>query len=361
MHPYAYALNSPTSYVDPSGNVPILIPLLVVALIGINTGTGYYEAEARRYEMGLSQDQAPSSLALGVSDATGMTSVFRGVTGGDPYSGQQLGTGRRWFEGTVGALGLIGTGAAGAQLLRAGGTIAQAGFSGYQAAGGGLRGALGGSRAAGAELGEAMAAEWVGTWGQVASDLRATGSAVRHPIQTCRQIVQTVGDVLVDAGTGRNVVHQGLRNLAARAIRQHRAWNRRYSWNAPPGGHWSQGVSHQMRLQLGLVGRPEQLHHWLIPQRVRWIPNYIKNRMWNIKVTANRAAHARIDAAFSASNVTPYPLAIRPWMAMPNWARAGTVGTGVGLGYLGAEAMSSDDDSEAADLVEPEPGEVPID
>jgi hypothetical protein len=100
-----------------------------------------------------------------------------------------------------------------------------------------------------------------------------------------------------------------------------------------------------MRTRLGLVGTRAQLHHWAIPQRVKWVPNYIKNRAWNIKVVHDRAAHARIDTAFNARGVSPYPLAIRPWMAMPNWARAVTVGSGLGLGYAIAETLSTDEDA----------------
>jgi hypothetical protein len=66
------------------------------------------------------------------------------------------------------------------------------------------------------------------------------------------------------------------------------------------------------------------------------------NRRWNIKVTPNRAAHARIDVAFSVSGVRPYPLLIRPWMAMPNWARVTTVGTGLGIGAGAAYWIAGD-------------------
>jgi len=69
------------------------------------------------------------------------------------------------------------------------------------------------------------------------------------------------------------------------------------------------------------------------------VPNYLKNRSWNIKVADSRSAHAMIDTAFSVKGVNPYPLLARPWMAMPNWARAATVGTGVGIGYGIAENL----------------------
>lgn len=116
------------------------------------------------------------------------------------------------------------------------------------------------------------------------------------------------------------------------------------STGAPTGGHWTQGVSHQMRTKWNMVGSGKELHHWLIPQN-SWgkaVPNYIKNRTWNIKVTNSRAAHAKIDTSFSVKGVAPYPLAIRPWMAMPNWARATTVGTGIGIGYGISEGLNNE-------------------
>jgi hypothetical protein len=27
----------------------------------------------------------------------------------------------------------------------------------------------------------------------------------------------------------------------------------------------------------------EELHHWLIPQRAKWVPNWILNARWNLK------------------------------------------------------------------------------
>ncbi len=102
--------------------------------------------------------------------------------------------------------------------------------------------------------------------------------------------------------------------------RWHNRMQAEYSWTTPRGGHWSQGVSHQLRSELGLIGQPEQLHHWLIPQRAKLIPNYIKNARWNV-VRVDRTAHAMIDVAFTRRGVTPYPLLLRPWIAMPPWAR----------------------------------------
>ena len=48
----------------------------------------------------------------------------------------------------------------------------------------------------------------------------------------------------------------------------------------------------------------------------------------------NREAHAMVDTAFSIRGVEPYPLPLRLWMGSPNWARAGAVGTGLGVGYV---------------------------
>jgi RHS repeat-associated protein len=199
LHRLSYAYGSPTKYVDPSGNLPILIPILLVALMAVNTGTGYYEAESRRLERGLTEEQAGGSLSLGFSDATGMTGVFRAFTGGDPYTAKQLGAGGRIWEGTIGALGLAGTGAVGGQLLKAGASVAGASSSAFQAARGGLQGAASAGRAAVGRLGSLAAAEWSGTLGQVASDARAVGSALRHPLQTARAAGEAVREGLSSA------------------------------------------------------------------------------------------------------------------------------------------------------------------
>jgi len=132
-------------------------------------------------------------------------------------------------------------------------------------------------------------------------------------------------------------------SLLSRTFGYHRQLDNLYSWGAPAGGHWSQGIGYQTRSRMGLVGTEKQLHHWLIPQNQwgRAVPNYIKNQRWNLLVTENRAAHAMIDTAFSVRGVTPYALPMRPLIGMPNWARATVVGSGLGLGYLGSEISAS--------------------
>lgn len=46
------------------------------------------------------------------------------------------------------------------------------------------------------------------------------------------------------------------------------------------------------------------------------------------------AAHARVDVSRRVPGVTPYPLLIRPWMGMPNWARISVITLGLGGGGL---------------------------
>jgi RHS repeat-associated protein len=149
------------------------------------------------------------------------------------------------------------------------------------------------------------------------------------------------GAKLIGAGAAAYGGYRGYKAISRSSW--HSTMNARYTWRTPPGGHWTQGVSHQMRSNMGIVGSGKELHHWLIPQN-GWgksVPNYIKNQPWNIKVTNSRAAHAKIDTAFSVRGVSPYPLAIRPWMAMPNWARGVTLGTGIGLGYGVSELINN--------------------
>ncbi len=155
---------------------------------------------------------------------------------------------------------------------------------------------------------------------------------------------QIVAGILMGFGASgaqlRTVLSAGRSGLS----RWHEAMNSRYTWGSPPGGHWSQGVSHQLRSRWGLVGTNAELHHWAIPQGGwgRAIPNYIKNQAWNIKIAESRAAHAMIDTAFSVKGVSPYPVLVRPLLAMPNWARVATLSTGVGAGYGISEGLGDE-------------------
>ena len=109
----------------------------------------------------------------------------------------------------------------------------------------------------------------------------------------------------------------------------HNRTHARYSWSTPP---WVRplGVSNAVRSEAGLVNTTAELHHWLIPDRARFVPNYIRHARWNLFTTETRAAHAMVDTAFTATGVVPYPLVVRPFMAMPGWARGATLsGTGV--------------------------------
>lgn len=110
----------------------------------------------------------------------------------------------------------------------------------------------------------------------------------------------------------------------------------RYVWSTPP---WvsPQGVSNTVRSQAGLIHTPVELHHWLIPQRAVFVPNYITNASWNLVPASNRAAHAMIDASFSVTGVEAYPLLVRPFLAMPGWARGAAI-TGAGINDVAEQA-----------------------
>lgn len=175
-------------------------------------------------------------------------------------------------------------------------------------------------------------AAWSGD--QVGTGIRELWTGEYQESLGARLIKGAAGDGFV--GTAGSFVYDVTPALLSPsgAAKWHRAMQAKYTWGAPPGQSFRQGVSYQMRTSLGLRNTGTELHHWLIPQRLKWVPNYITNQRWNIVIAPNRAAHARIDTAFRVRGVTPYPLVIRPWMAMPNWARAGTVGTGVGGSFL---------------------------
>jgi RHS repeat-associated protein len=162
LNRYSYAHNSPAVHTDPSGH---LIPLLIAGLVllAINVAAGYYRAEARRLERGLTEQQAGNSLALGLSDATGMTSLFNGVTGQDAYTGRDLSKGERILQTLEGGLTLVGTATMGLQLGQAAWSGARTGLTAFSEAGGGMQGVRSGLGAVGRQFKGAVMSEAAGT------------------------------------------------------------------------------------------------------------------------------------------------------------------------------------------------------
>ena len=107
------------------------------------------------------------------------------------------------------------------------------------------------------------------------------------------------------------------------------AWHRRlqakYTWGAPPGGNYRQGVSFALRKELGILEKGPILHHWLIPegQWGRYVQNYVKNLSWNVVEIENQTAHLLIDAAITRSpgSVAPYHILKRIWLVTPTKAK----------------------------------------
>lgn len=204
---------------------------------------------------------------------------------------------------------------------------------------GGVTLAVGGIAAAEVSGGTSLAATWYG------ADLAGTslhnlgaGPDGALPTVTNQMLSQVMPqqwadrtEIAIGVGIGAQIASPQFSRLSG----WHESMNSKFTWGAPPGGHWSQGIGYQLRKEMDLIGSGKELHHWLIPQG-GWgnlVPKYIKNRMWNLRVTDSAAHHALIDAARRVPGVSPYPLFVRPWMAMPNWAKAVTIGTGIGIGY----------------------------
>ena len=169
--------------------------------------------------------------------------------------------------------------------------------------------------------GNGRKAEAAQKFGQLSFDAVNTATIVYGGARVAFSLVRTA------AKLGGTLFRQ-LKNL-------HNKLDGLYEWKQPPGKSWLEGMSNKLRVRLGVKGTPAELHHWFIPQRQwgTWIPNYIKNQRWNIVTASDRAAHARIDVAFRVKGVTPYPMPIRPFMAMPHWAKAAYGGTAIGGGY----------------------------
>lgn len=76
LNRYSYGHNNPIINTDPSGHIiPLLLAVVAVGFIAYETYQGYKGAEQRREAAGLSKDEAPNSLALGLADARGSAKI----------------------------------------------------------------------------------------------------------------------------------------------------------------------------------------------------------------------------------------------------------------------------------------------
>jgi len=111
-----------------------------------------------------------------------------------------------------------------------------------------------------------------------------------------------------------------------RLARLHNRLQKRYQWTrwdfkSPPYDKGRRAaLKGRFEKELGrALPRNAELGHWAIPQG-QWgkiVPNYIKNRLWNIHVMPNRLAHARLDLAIASDSITRFAPGLRQWFGMP--------------------------------------------
>lgn len=328
---YSYVSHKPIDLVDPSGEIiPVLIIIGVVIGVALTSYDAYDHPE--RYQGDQVYWRGPAQVvATAAVTATGGV-VFEGVLAVGGMGSLAAGGGAATLSLTQQAV-LYGTAGA------AGGTVERYGLHG-------IFPELVDPPNAGTMLTD------YATAGTLSVGFRVLGT-VGNPMTRLERLELSLeektrrtlnrSEILERFETG-SLSETG---PFGRLARWHNQTQQRFAWSQPPSNVYHPGIGHYLRPVVG--ARPgQELHHWLIPQG-RWgrlVPNYIKNRPWNIRVLTQEA-HAQVDIYRNVAGVTPLPIFARPFVAMPNWARAtaGTISVGAGIGgaYLWDELGSSSD------------------
>jgi hypothetical protein len=113
-------------------------------------------------------------------------------------------------------------------------------------------------------------------------------------------------------------------------------------WRTKP---WEakQGVKgvRQWMTDKGFADAGQPVHHWAIPQGGwgKYVPDVIKNQLWNLKPLKDAVEHGRIHGRYTVDGVRlpQFPPIERFWKATPDWFKAANVsvpghaGTAIGL------------------------------
>jgi RHS repeat-associated protein len=211
LNRFAYAHNNPNKHTDPSGNV---IPLIVygLALIAVATvSTSTVESHARHNlegeEKGWAADDPRRSWGAALGDGSGMTKIVNAVVGQDVYTGRDLSTSERVWQGTMGVIEVIGNATAvGGLIFKAGSLV--------------INTARGGSELLNITRGAYNSIKNVAP---ALKDAKAVVDAIRTPFQTAKagwEAVKGAGQATWQAG--KELFKDGVGQAAKRTVKN--AW-----------------------------------------------------------------------------------------------------------------------------------------
>jgi RHS repeat-associated protein len=183
LNRYAYAHDNPVSHTDPSGHIiPIilLIGAAAIALTAVTTGTirAHSEHELEGVEQKWASNDPRRNWGSAFGDGTGATKVFNAWSGQDTYTGRDLSTGERAWQGTLGAVEVVGNATAVGGLVFKGGSL-------------GINLARGSEEAYQSVAGVTRSLK---NFRPLLEDARSVGRVLRNPIQSGKAAASTVSE-----------------------------------------------------------------------------------------------------------------------------------------------------------------------
>jgi RHS repeat-associated protein len=195
LNRYSYVHDNPVKHTDPSGHIIPLIPILIGIGVAIIVGTGtqraYTEHNLQGDEQRWASNDPRRSFGSAFGDGTGMTKVVNYATQQDVYTGRDLSLSEARWQGALGAIEVIGNATAIGGLVFKGGSLAVNVARGTEEASQALSGFT-----------RSLSFKPVG------SDLRAVGSALRHPIQTGKAVASSVAESYSAIGGARGALKE---------------------------------------------------------------------------------------------------------------------------------------------------------
>jgi len=206
---YAYALNNPMMYTDPSGEIAWFVPVIVGAVIGSYAGGAINQGNMNPFQWNLSDPNLGSSMIIGgllgasagaafsAAASAGSWNLLGGITGYQTSGGVLGSTGTAWnmvSNGLLTASVNIGSSAAMGSSTR---DIAANGLIGLAAGGlGGWLGPIGNSQV------RAMTMSNVGKMNSLTAMLNGAGTRAYSSIQMGVKDGRVATNIILGAGEG---------------------------------------------------------------------------------------------------------------------------------------------------------------